>query len=733
LKGRAKLIYKAERMRQHPRDMDGKPPRRRSAFRVAAAILPALALCGGLELALRLGHYGYPARFFLKGVEGGHKVLRDNPRFTWRFMPPALARWPLPIQVSAEKPFNSLRILVFGESAAMGDPEPAFGFSRVLRVLLEARYPGRRIEVVNTAYPAINSHVIREIARDGGRAQADFWVVYMGNNEVLGPYGLTTAFGARAPRWLTIRAGLLLRELRTGQLLGELAARLGPPANLRASQENLTKNPVERDDPGLARVYRHFEQNLTAIISAGNRAGARVLVNTMVSNLKDCAPFLPARRPQLPGAQLAAWEGLLRDGQQALAQGNTAQALSRFNQAAELEPRHAELQYQLGRARLALGQTNEARRCLECARDLDGFRARADSKLNEIIRLAAARHDSERVRLIDAEQAFGSASPNGVTGDELLCDHVHFRFAGSYLLARLQAEAIAAWLPPATNSAALWLTLQECADRLALSDWNRYRLAAAERRQLATPLFRAQSNRAEREARLRRELLSLERANRPEELERSLRVFRQAIGQSPQDWLLYDQLGKRLFASGDRAGAANAWSNVVRLVPHAFIGHYQLGLLLNQPGTARAAARHLQAALELRPCVPEVHAALGTAHTLMNQLSAADAAFRRALALDPDNEPARIAWAQSLRARNDLAGARAQLEKAVAANTNSLAAHLHLARLLNQEGQPAAASVHLREVLRLDPRNEEARRFLADPKPVPAPSPSNGEETKGER
>jgi len=633
-------------------------------------------------------------------------------------MPPVLARWPLPFQVPAQKPGDSLRILVFGESAAMGDPEPAFGFSRVLRVLLEARYPGRRIEVVNTAYPAINSHVIREIARDCERAHAGFWIVYVGNNEVLGPYGLTTAFGARAPRWLTIRAGLWLRQLRTGQLLGALAARLGPPpANLRASQENLTKNPVWRDDPGLARIYRHFEQNLDAIISAGNRSGARVLVNTVVANLKDCAPFLPGRSPPLPAAQLAKWEALLRDGQQAFAQADAGQALAWLKEAAKLEPRHAQLQYQLGRARLALGETNEARGCLERARDLDGFRARADSALNQIIRRAAARRDSERVRLIDAEQAFASASPGGVTGDELLADHVHFRFAGSYLLARLQAEAIAAWLPPATNGTAHWPTFQECAERLALSNWNRSRLAAAERRQLATPLFRGLSNHAEREARLRRELLALEPANRPEELERSRRLFQQAIAQSPQDWVLYDQLGKLLFASGDRAGAASAWSNVVRLMPHAFIGHYQLGLLLNQPGTANEAARHLQIALALRPYVPELYAALGTAYTHLDQAAAADAAFRRALALDGDNEPARIAWADSLRARHDLAAAREQLEKALATNTNSLAAHLHLARLLSLEGRPAAASVHLREVLRLDPRNEEARRLLADPKP----------------
>jgi Flp pilus assembly protein TadD len=713
----ANVICRLKRGRQYPQELDGKPQRRRVAFGVAAAVLPAVLLLGGLELGLRLGNYGYPTRFLLERVEGGQRVLRDNPRFTWRFMPPVLARSPLPIQFPAEKPPDGCRILVLGESAAMGDPEPAFGFSRVLRVLLEARYPGRRIEVLNTAFPAINSHVIREIARDGGCAQADFWIVYMGNNEVLGPYGLTAAFGSRASRSLTIRGGLALRRLRMGQLLSEVAAWLGPraPANSRAMQENLTKAPVESDDPLLPRIYRHFEDNLRAVVSAGNRAGARVIVNTVVSNLKDCSPFLAGRKPRLSGAELAKWERLLRDGQQALAEGAAGQALTRLTEAAELENRDAELQYQLGRASLAVGRTNDARRHLEAARDLDGFRARADSRINEIIRRVTAEYGPGRVRLLDAESAFATASPGGVTGDELLCDHVHLRFAGSYLLAQLQAEAIAAWLPTATNNTTRWLSLEECGHRLALSDWNRYRLAIAERRQVSTPLFRGQSNHSEREARLRRQLLSLEPANRPEALEQSLRVFREAIAQSPQDWVLYDQLGKLLFAFGDRAGAAEAWSNVVLIVPHAFIGHYQLGLLLNRPDTANAAARHLQTALELRPFVPELYAALGTTHTHLHQLSAADAAFGRALALDPENEAARIAWAQSFKVRKDLASARAQLEQAAAANTNSLTAHLHLARSLAEEGQLAGASAHFRQVLRLEPRNEEARRFFAEP------------------
>ena len=50
---------------------------------------------------------------------------------------------PHPFKFSHPKPEDTLRIFVLGESAAMGTPEPAFGFSRILERLLQHRYPDR--------------------------------------------------------------------------------------------------------------------------------------------------------------------------------------------------------------------------------------------------------------------------------------------------------------------------------------------------------------------------------------------------------------------------------------------------------------------------------------------------------------------------------------------------------------------------------------------------------------
>jgi tetratricopeptide (TPR) repeat protein len=196
-------------------------------------------------------------------------------------------------------------------------------------------------------------------------------------------------------------------------------------------------------------------------------------------------------------------------------------------------------------------------------------------------------------------------------------------------------------------------------------------------------------------------------------LAQNVLVLQQLTAAHTNDWVLLDQLGKALVESGDRAGASIAWSNVVQQIPSGFMGHYQLGLLLNQPDTVHTALTHLEKARELRPFVPEVNAALGTAYTLLKRFQDADTAFQRALDVDANHEPTHLAWANSYAARQQWRAARTHLEQLVAADTNSLAGHWHLAQLLAEQGELSAATNHYREVLRLHPRNEAALRFFS--------------------
>src|SRR5512139_484662 len=116
-------------------------PFRRWLFRAIVLLFPFAVLLAA-ELALQAFDYGVPTRFTLERSVDGRPRLLSNPRFTWLFFDPAVARVPPPFSLAVRKPAGAVRVFVLGSSAAQGDPEPAFGIARQLEVLLRDQYPG---------------------------------------------------------------------------------------------------------------------------------------------------------------------------------------------------------------------------------------------------------------------------------------------------------------------------------------------------------------------------------------------------------------------------------------------------------------------------------------------------------------------------------------------------------------------------------------------------------------
>ena len=106
-------------------------------FRLIALVGVPLLLLGLLELGLRLGGYGYPTAFLLESSNHGENTFVQNNQFGWRFFGPRMARVPGDISIPRDKPPGAVRIFVFGESAAFGDPQPRFGLPRLLDALLK--------------------------------------------------------------------------------------------------------------------------------------------------------------------------------------------------------------------------------------------------------------------------------------------------------------------------------------------------------------------------------------------------------------------------------------------------------------------------------------------------------------------------------------------------------------------------------------------------------------------
>ncbi|HXY41411.1 MAG TPA: hypothetical protein VEQ10_17175 [Vicinamibacteria bacterium] len=199
-------------------------PRRRWLFGAVVLAAPWLLLLSAEGLLRALG-VGAPMDFVLpRRVEGEPRLL-SNPRFSWLFFDPAVARAPSPFSLPLRKPPGALRVFVLGSSAAQGDPEPAFGLARMLEVLLREEYPGVDLEVVNAAATAVNSHYVYQAARGCLALEPDLIVVYAGNNEVVGPFGAGTVLTAEAPP--LVRAQVVVQRTRIGQLVARAVRRIG--------------------------------------------------------------------------------------------------------------------------------------------------------------------------------------------------------------------------------------------------------------------------------------------------------------------------------------------------------------------------------------------------------------------------------------------------------------------------------------------------------------------------
>ncbi len=427
------------------------PPARRWLFRLLALVLIPLMTLSLLEIALRLGGYGYSTALMKQVRIADRDMLLNNDEFSLRFFPPELARYFGPIQIPAGKSPDTFRIFVLGESAAMGDPEPAFGAIRYLEVLLRERFPQQKFEVVNVALTAINSHVILPIARDVARHQGDLWIIYMGNNEMVGPFGAATVFGAQAPPVGLVRLSLAVQKTRTGQLLMSLARKLrgrGTAAKSWGGMEMFVGSELPPDAPRKQTVYRNFQRNLADILDVGLNSGAKVVLNTMAVNLRDCPPFASIAGTNLSAGDRAACDKLYTDGVAAMSKSNYTAAAQLFEQAAKLDADDANLHYRWGQSLLAETNLTAARAQFQQACDADALPFRTDSRLNAVIEEEGKARLAKNLVLLDAATLLATNEPAGVCGQETFYEHVHFNFAGNYRLALLWAEQVEKALPP---------------------------------------------------------------------------------------------------------------------------------------------------------------------------------------------------------------------------------------------------------------------------------------------
>jgi tetratricopeptide (TPR) repeat protein len=574
--------------------------RKKWLMRVAAIVLVPVLLVGGAELLLRVVGYGHSTNFLVPSKTG--KGFTVNPWFTKRFFPQWNPGNSHPFLIPKEKGSNTVRIFILGESAALGTPSPAFSFGRIIEVMLRRQYPEKRFEVFNAAMRGINSHVMRGIAADCARHEPDLFIVYAGNNELVGLHGADPESSlVDRHLWLS-RAVHGLQGTRLGQWLGSMKKR---ESRETQDMDYFRKHRVAADDPARRRVYENFAENLKATCRSIVGSGARGLLLTVGANLKDFPPLASLPKRGLSEAQMQLWTNAFAAGAAAQEAGRFEEAVGHLEMAAAVDDEFAELNYRLGTSHLAMGSVPAAFQHLARARDVDALPFRAASDINHCIRGVGKAGEFSTITLVDVEAGLGGdgAGRKSVAGDDVFLDHVHFRFAGDYGVARLILPSVMEALTdklgaPRTNGVA---TSKECAAALGYNAWEEWQIASAIANQSARAPFLDQLDHARRQAATEKTQAEQAAQFTTNDLARAVAVVRAAIETNPEDWQLKYNLGMMTQLTGDQMTAAAQFRLTVEKFPEWPPARLMLGQSLARGGRRWEAEEQFQECLRLAP------------------------------------------------------------------------------------------------------------------------------------
>lgn len=454
----------------------------RISLTLVCAFLVAVLAIGGLEAGLRLAGVGTSGRYLVQRKVQGEDLFEVNPEFFQHFF--ALPAYFMmdyfseyAFAVPAHKEANTYRIFVFGESAAHGDPDPPNNFARQLRAMLELGFPGVNFEVYGVAFPAVTSEILRMAALECAQLEPDLFIVYMGNNEFVGPFA---NFEPKDKPYLTqrmIRAQILLGRLRLMQVFRSLFPNVQEAFNPFQPGEHGSDKIWAED------VYSRFRTNLEDICQAGVDTGAHVVVSSVGVNVRNWEPMQSVSRTDLTAEEYDQWHSLYQRGTELQQKADLEGALEAYASAAAIDDGYATLQYRRAQCLWQLERYAEARPLFWQALDLDAFRWRSNSRTNAIIAEVAKSKEAQGVLFADAADRLAKESPQGVPGAEWFYDYVHLSFNGHHAIASTLYDVLKAAIAErvgVSTPVMPALSLDESKKRAALSAWRLLRVASKE-------------------------------------------------------------------------------------------------------------------------------------------------------------------------------------------------------------------------------------------------------------
>lgn len=684
-------------------------------FLVLLFVIPGVFLLL-FEGGLRLFGYGYPTDFFLTREINGQEYYVNNPDFSLRFFPPGLARPAQHMAIPVKKPANTFRIVVLGGSAAMGDPDFSYGLSRMLQTRLQPIYPNKDIEVINAAVTAINSNVVLPIAKDCVKLHPDLFIVYLGNNEVIGPYGPGTVFAPFSAKLGFIRASIFLKSTRIGQLFNNLRRDIESGGNrpqIWSGIDMFMEYRIRSTNPEMENTYNHFRENLEDIVQVGRDAGAQIILSTVTTNLKDCPPFADLHKENLDQTTLLGWKKIYQSGIEQEESGHWKAAIDAFKFANSIDDEFANTQYRLASSFLKINQTDSALLHYQKARDLDALRYRADTRINSTIRDVAREKKSSGVKLVDAQKAFLTEAKDNIPGNNVFYDHVHLNFDGNYILAQLTGNAVQKiiGIPEQQTS----LTEEKAAEWLAFTPWDKYRIWQEIKNRMESPAFANRMNNDVLVHQWTAKTDSLKKTMTSEHLHDAVHRYQAAIEHDQDDWVLHNNYGLLLLeAAKNPAAAEEQFQYVLNLFPHDYLTLNNLGLAFVQQNRLDKAVTLYKRALQYKSAYNKTHFNLGEVYEKQGKFQDAIQQYQQAELQSETLARIHHRIAIKLANKGDTDGAVAQLQKALVLWPKFAKAHITLGQIYARSGNQNDAIRHYSDAIQIDPSQLQARLNLAN-------------------
>jgi len=356
-----------------------------------------------LELLLVLFEYGNDIPQWVTPSEKFPDILMLNPEINKRYFhtvdsPPSHNYDGFKIN----KGKNTFRVFVMGGSSAAGFPYTINGaFSRYIKMYLEKRNPEFNIEVINIAMTAVNTYTLKDLFPGVIEQKPDLILMYTGHNEYYGALGVGSAAQFGFSNQL-VGLFLKLQKIKVVQLLRDIIIEIksifNPQPVSRTEGTLMSRMVAEKLIPFQSDIYyqgiEQYRQNMSDMFEMAKRENVPLIVGTLISNLKNQAPFVSVSNDASPKA----------DSIYTLA--NSAYKNKNYQSANELFVK---------------------------SKELDALRFRAPEALDGIIYGLCKTHN---IPVSNLDSSFQKSSSNGIPGDDLFLDHVHPNISGYFLMGK---------------------------------------------------------------------------------------------------------------------------------------------------------------------------------------------------------------------------------------------------------------------------------------------------------